>query len=74
MASGKCDVCGKHTVFGRNIRHQHGGGWFRKAPATSRTFRPNVHTQVIATTAGTVKVNICTRCLRTTTKTQKVRA
>lgn len=67
-------MCGKHTVFGRNIRHQHGGGWFRKAPATSRTFRPNVHKQVIATTAGTVKVNICTRCLRTTTKTPKVRA
>jgi len=73
VAAGKCDICGKHTMFGRNIRHQHGGGWFRKAPETPRTFKPNVHKQVIVTAGGPVRVNICTRCLRTTSKSPKVR-
>lgn len=68
VASGLCDVCGKHTSFGRNIRHKHSGRWERKAPATSRTYKPNVHKQVIATVAGQIRLNICTRCLRTTTK------
>ena len=46
MASGKCDVCDKRTKFGRNIRHQtRGSRWVRKAPRTSRFFKPNVHKQ-----------------------------
>ena len=40
--AGFCQVCEKHTVFGRNIRHKHSGRWRRKAPRTSRTFKPNV--------------------------------
>ena len=42
-----CAVCGKGTTFGRNIRHQHSGRWVRKAPRTNRTFRPNLHKQVV---------------------------
>jgi len=68
VAAGQCDVCGKHTVFGNNIRHRHSGRWERKAPQTNRTFKPNVHKQVITTIAGTIRLNICTRCLRTTSK------
>jgi large subunit ribosomal protein L28 len=63
-----CAVCGKGTTFGRNIRHQHSGRWVRKAPRTNRTFRPNLHKQVVFVDGAPIRVKICTRCLRTTTK------
>ena len=69
MAAGQCDICSKKTVFGRNIRFQHGGRWERKAPRTSRTFKPNVHKQWVFLNGERQRVNICTRCLRTTSKT-----
>ncbi len=40
-----CQLCGKHTMFGRNIRHKSTGRWQRKAHKTSRTFEPNLHKQ-----------------------------
>lgn len=68
MASGSCDVCGKATVFGRHIRHTHGGRWERKATKKSRTFRPNVNKQRVFLAGAWHRVNICTRCLRTMVK------
>ena len=66
--SGKCDLCGKHTTFGRNIRHKHSGRWKRKAPRTSRTFKPNVHRKRITIDGKQVRMNVCTACLRTMLK------
>jgi large subunit ribosomal protein L28 len=63
-----CQVCGKHVVFGRNIRHKSSGRWERKAHATSRTFQPNVHKLRLVRDGKPVRVSICTRCLRTETK------
>ena len=60
----RCDVCGKGTAFGRNIRHKHSGRWQRKAPRTNRVYRPNLHRQVLWIDGQKVKVNLCTRCLR----------
>jgi large subunit ribosomal protein L28 len=60
----RCDVCGKGTVFGRNIRHKHSGRWQRKAPRTNRVYRPNLHQQVLWIDGQKVKMNLCTRCLR----------
>jgi large subunit ribosomal protein L28 len=69
MASGKCDVCDKRTAFGRNIRHQgRGSAWVRKAPRTSRMFKPNVHKKRMMIDGKWQRINICTRCLRTTMK------
>jgi large subunit ribosomal protein L28 len=59
-----CAVCGKGTTFGRNIR----GRWVRKAPRTNRTFRPNLHRQLVFVDGASVRVKICTRCLRSQTK------
>lgn len=70
MASGKCDVCAKHTMFGRNIRHKHGGRWERKAPRTNRQFRPNVHKKRMLIGGKWQRINICTRCMRTELKHQ----
>ena len=69
MASGKCDGCDKRTVFGRNIRHQtRGSKWVRKAPRTSRFFKPNVHKKRMLVDGRMKRINICTRCLRTKMK------
>ena len=69
MASGKCDVCDKRTKFGRNIRHQtRGSKWVRKAPRTSRFFKPNVHKKRMLIDGKMKRINICTRCLRTAMK------
>ena len=63
-----CQVCGKHTMFGRNIRHKSTGRWQRKAHKTSRTFEPNLHKQRVQQGDKMVAITICTRCLRTQTK------
>ena len=68
MAAGLCEVCGKETAFGRNIRHRHSGKWERKAHKTNRTFKPNVHKQRVWLGSQFIKLNICTRCLRSVGK------
>ncbi len=66
MASGSCDICDKHTRFGRRIRLQaRTSNWARRAPKTNRQFRPNVHKKKIYLDGRWQRVNICTRCLRT---------
>lgn len=66
--SGKCDLCDKVTTFGRNIRHKHSGRWKRKAPRTSRTFKPNIHRHKVTVDGKTQRLNVCTACLRTMMK------
>jgi large subunit ribosomal protein L28 len=60
----QCDVCGKGTVFGRNIRHKHSGRWQRKAPRTNRLYRPNLHRQAVWRDGRAVRMRLCSRCLR----------
>jgi len=55
-------------MFGRHIRHTHGGRWERKATKKSRTFRPNVNKQRVFVAGSWYRLNICTRCLRTVVK------
>ena len=66
--AGKCEVCDKRVAFGRNIRHKHSGRWERKAPRTSREFRPNVQKKRMLVDGRWQRVKICTRCLRTEVK------
>jgi large subunit ribosomal protein L28 len=68
MAAGKCDVCAKHTMFGRNIRHKHSGNWERKAPKTNRTYQPNVQSRRMFVDGKWQRMNVCTRCMRTEAK------
>ncbi len=58
--SGKCDVCGKHTMFGRNVS-------FSKRH-TSRKFKPNVQRRAVTINGETRRINMCTRCMRTMVK------
>jgi large subunit ribosomal protein L28 len=53
-------VCGKHTVFGRNVS-------FSKRH-TSRKFKPNVQRRAVTINGETRRINMCTRCMRTMVK------
>jgi len=64
----KCELCGKHTAFGRNIRHQHTGRWERKAPRTNRLFKANVQIKTLTVGNVTRRFHVCTRCIRTNAK------
>lgn len=63
-----CEVCDKRPSFGRNIRHKHSGRWRRKAPRTSRMFKPNVQRLRFIENGKMVRKNVCTSCLRTVLK------
>jgi large subunit ribosomal protein L28 len=58
--AGKCDVCGKVTVFGHNVS-------FSKR-RTNRPFFPNVHRKRMVIDGVAKRVNVCTRCMRTALK------
>jgi large subunit ribosomal protein L28 len=59
----KCQLCGKGTRFGRNIRHQHSGRWERRAPKTSRIFKANVQKKTLVIDGRPQKLKVCTSCL-----------
>ena len=48
----KCQICDKGLTFGRNIRHQATGGWFRRAPRTNRTFKANIQRTTLTLEGG----------------------
>jgi large subunit ribosomal protein L28 len=52
----ECDVCGKKTVFGKNVSHAHN--------VTSRTWEANLQRVRALINGGTRHVTVCTRCLR----------
>jgi len=56
----KCNMCGKHTTFGRNRP------WSKKA--TRRDFRPNLQKVTIIEAGKKVHKTLCTRCIRTLAK------
>ena len=59
--SGKCDVCGKHTMFGHNVS-------FSKR-RTNRRFKPNVQRRKIVVNGVSKRIDMCVRCMRTAAKT-----
>ena len=69
MAS-RCEVCGKGTVIGRNIRSNVSALWKLRAPKKSRTFKANVRKATIMVGGQATSVNMCTRCLRTLAKSE----
>ncbi len=52
-----CEICGKHTRFGRSISHAHN--------VTSRRWLPNLQrVRVRLPRGGARRLRVCTRCLR----------
>lgn len=52
-----CQVCGKKTIFGRNVSHAHN--------VTGRTYLPNLQKiRVRSEKGGARRTRVCTRCIR----------
>ena len=67
----RCDLCGKGTAFGRNIRHKASGRWQRKAPRTNRLFKPNLQRKAVWRQGRSIRMRLCTRCIRTEVKSPR---
>lgn len=61
--AGRCQVCGKTTVFGHNVS-------FSKR-RTNRSFEANIHRKRLMINGEMVRIDICTRCQRTLGKAGK---
>jgi len=61
---GKCEVCGKHSMFGHNVS-------FSKR-RTNRMFAPNIQHKTMMINGVAKQVHVCTRCIRTAGKSGKV--
>ncbi len=59
----KCQVCGKGTRVGRNIRHKHAGRWERRAPKTPRVFKANIQKKTVIIGGQPRRLKVCTSCL-----------
>jgi large subunit ribosomal protein L28 len=52
-----CEICGKKTIFGRNVSHAHN--------VSPRTFMPNIQRVRVKTSGGNSRrARLCTRCIR----------
>jgi large subunit ribosomal protein L28 len=52
-----CEICGKKTIFGRNVSHAHN--------VTPRRYLPNLQkVRVRIEGGGARRARVCTRCLR----------
>ena len=52
----RCEICGKGSVFGRNVSHAHN--------VTPRRFEANIQTVRAVINGGVKRVRVCTRCIR----------
>lgn len=59
-----CEICGKGTQHGKNIRHKHSGSWALRAPKTMRVLHPNLQTVRVAHNSVTKTVKVCTKCMK----------
>lgn len=61
-----CEICGKKTIFGRNVSHAHN--------VTPRRYLPNLQkVRAAIEGGGTRRVRVCTRCLRSRAVVKAVR-
>ena len=52
-----CEICGKKTIFGKNVSHAHN--------VTSRRFMPNLQRVRVQIPGGdSRRARLCTRCIR----------
>jgi large subunit ribosomal protein L28 len=58
-----CDLCGKGSQRGRNIRHAHTGQWEKRASKTRRIFKPNIHKGKVLIDGVARTVRACASCL-----------
>lgn len=64
-----CEICGKHTTFGRSIARRglakrKGGIGKKTTGITRRTFKPNLQRIRIYDSGRNRRARVCTQCIR----------
>jgi len=64
-----CELCGKHTAFGRKIARRglpksKGGVGLKTTGVTRREFRPNLQRVRIIEGGGVRRARVCAACIR----------
>jgi len=67
--SRECEICGKHTTFGRSISRRglakrKGGIGKKTTGITRRMFRPNIQKIRIFENGRARRARVCTACIR----------
>ena len=70
----RCENCGKGTMIGSQHKHHAGvagGRWKKRAPHTTKVFKPNLHRARIELGTTYKTMRLCTKCLRLLRRTSK---
>jgi ribosomal protein L28 len=62
-----CINCGKKAVAGQSQQHGRGVAgkrWKKRAQATKRTFKPNLHTVTLIENGRKMRVKLCAKCIK----------
>ena len=62
-----CEICSKSKVVGRSQKHKRGVAgkrWKKKAPSTSRTFKPNLQKKTVIILGEKKKMKLCAKCIK----------
>ena len=64
-----CEICGKHTTFGRTISRRglaksKGGIGKKTTGITRRTFKPNIQKVRVLDNGRARRARVCTACIR----------
>jgi large subunit ribosomal protein L28 len=62
-----CEICDKKTVTGRSQRHKRGVAgkrWRKRAPKTSRLFKPNLQKVSLKINDEKKRMRLCTKCIK----------
>jgi ribosomal protein L28 len=62
-----CDICEKHKRVGRSQKHGRGVAgkrWKKRAPSTSRVFKPNLQNKTVIINGKKKKMKLCTKCIK----------
>lgn len=62
-----CEICGKKKSVGRSQKHKRGVAgkrWRKRAPKTSREFKPNLQKVTLKINGEEKKMRVCAKCIK----------
>jgi len=62
-----CEICGKGKSVGRSSRHKRGVAgkrWRKRAPVTSRLFKPNLQKRTVIVNGEKKQMLLCAKCIK----------
>lgn len=63
----RCELCDKHSSWGRQHTHHTGvagGQWKKRAQTTIRGFKPNLHVVTMQINGVMQRIRACAKCIK----------